>query len=225
MYAPATRTITRRNIKATESAMRGLNGLGQIPLPIGNVDAGFKALFDWITGKTGEYKEEATRFAENAVKIFYGLEPDCSMPPPGIPIVPGTNENRFCSASVAGLIERCQLTNARNLLEQTKNQFTSRMNVANDPVAPFIKNWWNQYGQNDYSGLTLKISSATGSCGLVGQVPPICGTGMTFNTTLMKCIPTGDGGGGGGGLNLSNMSGPIMIMAIAGIAMLIISRR
>lgn len=227
MYQQATRTITRRNIKATETRLRG--GLGQVLPTI--VDPGFKAIFDWITGKTGEYKLEATSFAENAVKVFYGLEPDCSMPPAGIDIVPGNPTPRFCSASVAGEIERCHLSDASSLLSQTKSMFTTRMNNPADPVAPYIKRWYDQYGVNDFSNLQLKINSASATCGLVGQVPKICPQGYTFSPSLLKCV-NADGQTippttttPGGGLNLSSMSGPIMMMAFAGIAMLILSRR
>lgn len=232
MYAPqATRTITRRNIKATESRIRGLSALGDWTDILNNstqqqpsTDLGFKALIDWITGRSGEYKLQATSFAENAVKTMYGKEPDCSMPPPGIPIIPKNPTPQFCGGSIAGMIERCRLSDASSVLNGIKQQFMTRMN-SSDPVAPYIRNWWNQYGQNDFSNLTLKIQSSQSTCGGISQVPPICGAGRHWEMSRMQCVSDSEGGG----INPSESgmfnSTTIMIMAIAGIAMMMLSKR
>src|SRR5258705_11071604 len=125
-------TITRQQIKMVENGMRqrvGINphtlkGLGfPLALPTApppssppiaatstNQSISFQQFWDLLTGRIGTLKIEATQFVEGMVRIMYGLEADCRMPTPGLPIIPNNTTPTFCNASIAGMIERCRLT-------------------------------------------------------------------------------------------------------------------
>ena len=126
-------------------------------------------IFRFLTGQDGQLKIEATQFAEGAVRVFYGLEPGCAMPPPNLGITPGkTPPYTFCASSVAGMIERCQLQNAAQLLQLIQQKFQQAM--SQQPVGPYIARWWTEYGQHDVLSLTSIIQSAQSKCGVT--VPP-----------------------------------------------------
>lgn len=200
-YIPRTQTITRRTIKRVETRMNGLGFVDPVSLSFlaTSGDSSFKAIIDWITGKTGELKIQATQFAENAVKAMYGLDPDCRMPTPGIPIVPMAQPPRFCVASIAGMIERCRLADASSSLTMLKNRFTTEMNSGSQ-MAPYVKRWYDEYGRNDMSNLEQLITNARATCGIGGGGPiitptpvPVPGGGYTcpqnyrYNPTMERC--------------------------------------
>lgn len=220
-------TITRQQIKAVENRMRaraaayqsrrGFRGLGRIgrigqfeqitqvanSVATNTGDNSLQALINWLTGKTGELKITATQFAESMVKLMYGIGEDCHLPPPGLPIIPNNPTPTFCAGSVAGMIERCQTGQASNLLNSIKQQFAekTRKNVNGTWVyqeGPYVYNWLQQYGNNDFSNLSSKIASAGGACGIGGgsiTPNPIPGPGGSFtcpqnyryNPTMERC--------------------------------------
>ena len=181
-------TITRSQIKQVENGMRirmGMNpntlkGLGfPIPTPppsnsppinqtSTNQSISFQQFWDFITGRSGTLKIEATQFVEGMVRLMYGLEPDMRMPTPGIQVIPNNTTPSFAAGSIAGMIERCRLTEAQSTLNAMNSEFQSRMNNTQDPLAPYIKRWWDEYGRNDYSNLSTKITSGRATCGLTG---------------------------------------------------------
>jgi hypothetical protein len=233
MYQPRTQTITRRTIKRVETRLTGLGRLSgfSIPLPTQppassppinptstNSSISFEQFWNLLTGRVGELKIEATQFVEGMVRIMYGLEGDCSMPQPGIPIVPNNTSPRFCAASIAGMIERCRLTEAQSALNAMSSEFQSRMNNPNDPIAPYIKRWWDDYGRNDLSGLTTKISSARGTCGVTGDIPKLCTAPMIWSATQFKCVYPTEGGTSGGTTTI------MMVAAFAVLAMFMMKR-
>jgi hypothetical protein len=183
-----TQTITRRTIKRVETRLKGIGSLGQFDLLSGTATGSLKALVDWITGRTGQLKLTATEFAEGMVKVMYGLDPDCRMPEPGIPIVAGTPTPKFCAGSIAGMIERCRLSDAQASLDQVKAQFAEKTRKTSTGYVyeegPYVQNWVNQYGNNDFSNLATKITAARATCGVGGGgtvvPPPIPGPGGTF---------------------------------------------
>jgi hypothetical protein len=133
-----------------------------------------KAFLGWLTcGPTSAcaLKVSATQFAEGIVKLCYGLEPGCTLPPGGIPIVPGANPPKFCASSVAGLIERCDLYNANIVLQRTQALMQQKLNVTSDPVTPYVKNWYNQYGVATFSDLQSHLTAAQSQCGAAASQP------------------------------------------------------
>lgn len=208
MYNRQTQTITRRTIKRVETRLRGLGGvghLGQFDLLTSSATGAFKDLLDWITGRVGELKVTATEFVEGMVKTMYGREPGCTMPEPGIPIIAGANPPKFCAGSIAGMIERCRLSDAQNSLDTIIRQFDERTRRNSSggyiyPEGEFVKRWMDQYWNNDRSNLTTAITTARAVCGLGGGGPvitpaPIPGPGGTFtcppnwryNATMERC--------------------------------------
>lgn len=197
-YIPRTQTITRGTIKRVETRLQN-HGMGFIdPASIAFLstsgDASFKAIIDWITGKTGQLKIQATQFAENAVKAMYGLDSDCRMPQPGLPIVPMASPPKFCVASIAGMIERCRLTDASSSLSMLKTRFTAEMNSGSE-MAPYVKRWYDEYGRNDMSNLEQIITNARATCGIGGGGPVItptpvdgkCPQNFKFNPLTERC--------------------------------------
>lgn len=230
-----TRTITRQTIKGVETTLRG-GRLGFIdPVTISflttSADSSFKALIDWLTGKVGQLKIQATTFAENAVKAMYGLDPDCRLPEPGIPIVPMAQPPKFCTASIAGMIERCRLSDASSSLNLLKTRFTQEMNSGSE-VAPYIKRWYDEYGKNDFANLEQIISNARATCGIGGggtgvtpvPVPgptgPTCPPNWKYNPVAERCdyvLP---------GIQTGMSSTTLMIMAgMAAVALFAFMRR
>jgi hypothetical protein len=133
----------------------------------------------FLTNQTGQLKVQATQFAEAAVPLFYGLEPNCAMPPGGLPVTPGANPPKFCASSVAGMIERCQLAQAQQLLNLIQSKFQQA--ISSQPQeGPYIARWWNEYGSPGSLQLSAIIQSAqaSGTCAYVpptggGSYPPI----------------------------------------------------
>ena len=185
-------------------------------------------VIDWITGRTGQLRIQATQFAENMVKLMYGLEPDCALPPPGIPVVANNREPRFCAGSIAGNIERCKLYEAQNSLTYISNALTQKANSTTDPAAPYIKRWFDEYGRNDISNLGAIIQSARATCGIQGIIPQfqtpiqICPSGSSWSQLQARCVP-----GGGGGISESGFLTPttLIIAALIGIGLLFMSKR
>ena len=214
MYQPITQTITRGTIKRVESRIRGLQGvrgtrglrnLGQFDILSSSATGAFKDLLDWITGRTGQLKVTATDFVEGMVKTMYGREPGCAMPEPGIQIIAGANPPKFCAGSIAGMIERCRLSDAQNSLDTIIRQFDERTRRDSSgnymyPEGEFVKRWMDQYWNNDRSNLTTAITTGRATCGIGGGGPvvvpsPIPGPGGTFtcppnyryNPTMERC--------------------------------------
>ena len=191
-------TVTRQQIKAVENRMRrrvaGLrsHNLGQLPIPLpSGADLNLKAIWEWISGYQGQLKIQATTFAENAVKMMYGTEPNCGMPPSGIPVVPLADPPKFCAASVAGQIERCRLSDASNSLSMIKSKFTSEMSSGSE-IAPYVKRWYDEYGRNDFTNLEMLINNSKAACSGGGTITPVpvggnCPPGYKYNATMERC--------------------------------------
>jgi len=241
---PRTQTISRRTIKGVESRIRGYAGMRgladvvsvttpdwQLGTPLGNVGGtgtsqGFtlSQFMDIISGRAGERKVEATQFAEGMVKLMYGLEPDCRMPQPGIPVVANANPPKFCGSSVAGAIERCRLNEASASLNYINQQLQSRSNDGSQ-TAPLIKNWFDQYGRNDISSLNGIILASRAVCGTIGTIGKVCQTGYHWDFSRLQCVPgeTGSGGVIGSGEGLSTNT--IMLMGAAALAFVFLMKR
>src|SRR6185295_14318666 len=200
MYTPITQTITRRTIKRVENRLKGLRDVtATIPdwslgTPLGTIGSSgssqslsFATFMDILSGRRGELKIEATQFAEGMVRLMYGLEPNCGMPTPGLPIVAGANPPRFCSTSVAGAIERCRINEASASIAYVDQQLQRRSSDGTQ-MAPLILNWYNQYGRNDVSYLNGVILTARGACGITGGLPKLCPSPQVWSTTQLKCI-------------------------------------
>ena len=227
-----TQTITRRTIKRVENRLKGL---GQLDLLGNSASGALKEIVDWITGKTGQLKVTATVFSEGMVKIMYGLDPDCRLPEPGIAIIPGNPTPRFCAGSIAGMIERCRLSDAQASLDQIKTQFAEKTRKAGTGYVyeegQYVDRWLNEYGHNDFSNLATKITAARATCGVGGGgggVPaPIPGPGGTFtcpvnwkyNISTERCdyvLP---------GIQTGISSQTLMIMAAAAAIFLFVMKR
>jgi hypothetical protein len=206
-----TQTISRRTIKRVESQIQGLGNLrsvgnlGQFDLLSSTAMGPLKDLLDWITGRTGQLKVTATEFVEGMVKVMYGLEPGCSMPEPGIQIVAGANPPKFCAGSIAGMVERCRLSDAQTSLDTIQRQFTDRTARNSSggwiyPEGEFVKRWMDEHWSNDKSNLTNAITTGRAICGIGGGGPvvtpsPIPGPGGTFtcppnwryNASMERC--------------------------------------
>lgn len=226
-----TRTITRRTIKGIEGLGRAGDGMGFIDpatatFLASSADSSFKAIIDWITGKSGQLKIQATQFAENAVKAMYGLDPDCRMPSPGIPVVPMASPPKFCVASIAGMIERCRLSDASSSLSMLKNRFQTEMSSGSE-MAPYVKRWWDEYGRNDISNLEQLITNARATCGIGGGGPivtPIpvdgkCPANFVFNPNTERCDYVAPSIGGGG------FSSTTLMMLVAGAALFLFAMK
>ena len=230
MYQPITQTITRRTIKRVENRLqgrlRGLRGLS-IPYPqntppisgtSSNGSISFGDFWSFINGELGQLKIEATQFAEGMNRLFYGMEPGCTNPVPNIPVVPNNPTPRFCASSVAGMIERCRISEARIGLQSISTQFQQRMSNSSDPAAPYISRWWNEYGQNNVSSLTAIIANSGGTCGVTGDIPKLCTAPMIWSATQFKCVYPTEGGTSGGTTTI------MMVAAFAVLAMLMMRR-
>lgn len=196
MYQPRTQTITRRTIKRVETRLTGfgnlrsVGNLGQFDILSSTALGPLKDLLDWITGRTGQLKVTATDFVEGMVKVMYGRDPGCTMPEPGIPIIAGANPPKFCAGSIAGMIERCRLSDAQTSLDTVDRQFQTRTqrNTSGGwmyPEGEFVKRWMDEHWNNDKSGLTTAITTGRAVCGIGGGgpvviPPPIPGPGGTF---------------------------------------------
>jgi hypothetical protein len=133
-----------------------------------------KAFLGWLTcGPTSAcaLKVTATQFAEGIVKLCYGLEPGCALPPGGIAIVPGANPPKFCSYSVAGLIERCDLYNASIVLNRAQSLMQQKLTVTSDPVTPYVQRWYDQYGPATFNDLKSHLAAAQAVCGAAASQP------------------------------------------------------
>ena len=226
-YIPRTQTITRRTIKRVENVQRmGFIDPASVTMLASSGDAAFKAIIDWITGRTGQLKIQATQFAENAVKTMYGLDPDCRMPTGGIPVVPMASPPKFCVASIAGMIERCRLSDATNSLSMLKNKFQAEMGTQSE-MAPYIKRWWDEYGRNDISNLEMLITNARATCGIGGGGPTVtptpvdgkCPTNFRFNPTTERCDYIAPG------IETGISTNTMMIMAAFALVMVFAMRR
>lgn len=182
------------------TSLQGLAGLGSdvgISLPGGSStpEEGvnfIQKLIGWITGGTGQLKEAATMKAERYVRQMYGLEGSCELPPPGLPIIPKKTPPTFCATSIAGMIERCQVTAA-----ETTFNFLKQSMVLAAGKDPLFNNWYQQYGLDDISHLSGVIASAKSVCGLTSYLPSFWPGG--FNASGMPITSTGGGSGSGGG--------------------------
>lgn len=236
-------TITRTQIKAIETGMRrryGMRGLRDVTAtlpdwklgtPVGTVGStgtsqsfSLQSFMDLISGRSGQFKVEATQFAEGMVKLMYGLEPNCGMPQGGIPVVAGANPPHFCGGSVAGAIERCRLTEASASLAYVDRQLQLRSAEATQ-TGPLIRSWYNQYGRNDISNLNGVILTSRGVCGTIGTIGKVCQTGYHWDFSRLQCIPGETGGGGiiGSGEGISTNT--IMLIAAAGLAAIFLLKR
>lgn len=187
-----TQTITRRTIKRVENRLNGLSSvgnLGQFDLLSSSATGAFKELLDWITGRTGQLKVNATEFVEGMVKTMYGREPGCTMPESGIQIIAGAQPPKFCAGSIAGMIERCRLSDAQISLDTISRQFTERTTRNSSggwvyPEGEFVKRWMDEHWNNDKANLTTAITTGRATCGIGGGpviIPaPIPGPGGTF---------------------------------------------
>jgi hypothetical protein len=241
-----TQTITRRTIKRVENRLNGVGSLGffdpisatmLLSAASGSGSFDFQAVVDWLLGRTGQLKVTATKFAESMVKVMYGLEPDCALPPPGIPIVPGNPEPKFCSGSIAGMIERCRLTDAQNTLNGVKDQFAekTRKNAQGAYVfeeGQYVARWLSDYGNNDFSNLATKITAARATCGIGGggtTVTPTpvpkpgggftCPQNYRYNPTMERCdyvLP---------GIETGMSSNTMLIMAAVAMAFIFAMKR
>lgn len=221
-----TQTITRRTIKNTETRLKGLSslrGLINLPPPPSNTppiastssngSISLSDFWNFINGSLGQLKIDATQFAEGMNRLFYGLEPGCTNPTPGIPVVANSSTPRFCSTSVAGMIERCRLYEAGNGLSSISTQFQQRMN-STDPAAPYIKRWWDEYGRNNVSVLSATIATAGGTCGITGEVPKLCTEPLVWSAAQLKCVPRGTTEPGGGISSTVVIGGAIALVAL-----------
>jgi hypothetical protein len=193
-YIPRTQTITRRTIKRVESQLKGL---GQFD--ISGAYGSFKAILDWISGRSGELKVTATEFAEGMVKLMYGVGDSCGMPPAGLPIIANNPSPTFCAGSVAGMIERCRISDAQFTLDSIKSQFAEKTRKSGTSwiyeEGPYVKAWQDQYGNNDFSNLATKITAARATCGIGGGGPVItpvpvdgrCPPNFRFNPATERC--------------------------------------
>jgi hypothetical protein len=129
---------------------------------------------------------------------MYGLEPDMRMPTPGIPVIPNNPAPSFAAGTIAGMIERCRLTEAQSALNSMSSEFQQRMINSQDPQGPYIKRWWDEYGRNDVSNLTTKITSARGTCGLTGELPKLCTSPLVWSASQFKCVYPSETTPGGG---------------------------
>lgn len=155
-----------------------------------------KAFIGWLTcGPTSAcaLKVNATQFAEGIVRLCYGLEGGCSLPPPGIPVVPGANPPKFCASSVAGLIERCDLNSAQTVLIRVQSLMQQKLGVTQDPVTPYVKNWYNQYGIQTFADLNARLAEGRSKCttlvntggGGSTTFPPSTGTSSSITPLLI----------------------------------------
>lgn len=145
----------------------------------------FKLFSDWL--QRGELKIQATAKAEEFVRHFYGLEPGCTMPTPGIPIEPGGKH--FCAESVAGMIERCELAKAHEFLAFLERNM--REQSARDT---YFARWVNQYGNADIIYLNGRISAAKTKCPGTVPIPtpipaPLPGPTPLPTPTQMNIMP------------------------------------
>lgn len=175
-----------------------MNGLGETTPAqsiISAVTSFFGPVFSIISNaiKRGADKEAATAFAESANKMFYGMEPGCGTPIPNIQVVAGTSSPRFCASSVAGEIERCQLSQASQTLTAIRNLFQQKISTDRE-VGPYVQRWLDQYGNTNFSTLQNIISSSGMTCGGVSQLPggsntlpyyPPTSTGFDTTTILI----------------------------------------
>ena len=226
-----TQTITRRTIKRVENRLKGLGDVTatvpdwKLGTPAGTIGStntsgsiSMSTFWDILTGRQGQLKIDATQFAEGMVRLFYGLDPSCTMPPGGIPVVPNASAPRFCPTSVAGAIERCRITEASSSLLYAERQLQTRSSDGT-PMAPYIKAWYDQYGRNDVSYLNGIIVSARSVCGITGEIPKFCTAPMVWSSTQLKCVYPGEGGSTGG------MSQTVMMVAVLGFAALMMMKR
>lgn len=227
-------TVTRQQIKQVENRMRArVAGLGRISGPISlpypsssppisgtstNGSISFGDFWNFINGTLGQLKIEATQFAEGMNRLFYGMEPGCTNPVPNIPVVPNNPTPKFCSTSVAGMIERCRTTEATMGLNSITTQFQQRMANSSDPAAPYIQRWWNEYGQNNVSVLTSTIANARGTCGITGEIPKLCTAPQVWSAIQFKCVYPSEGGTSGGTTTM-------MMIAVLGLAAVMMMRR
>lgn len=237
-------TVTRTQIKAVENRMRGrlaaiqgfrsgMRGLGdwtdifggsgtsQTPPISGTQTNGQIQWSDFMNMlRGGQLKIEATQFVEGMNRLFFGMEPGCTNPVPNIPVVPNNPTPKFCSSSVAGMIERCRTTEASTGLQSIVTQFQQRMSNPNDQTGVYIRRWWQEYGQNNISNLTATIANARGACGVTGDIPKLCTSPQTFCTPLMKCVYPGECPSVPGG----NTTTIMMIAAMGLLAMMLMRR-
>lgn len=231
-----TQTITRRTIKRVESRLKGLGDwvdylgpygsnapggtTGTTLPPIGGTSTNgqieWQDFLKFLRG--GQLKIDATQFVEAMNRVFYGMEPGCTNPVPNIPVVANNSAPKFCASSIAGMIERCRLTEANMTLSSVNTQFQSRMNNQSDPMAPYIKRWWDQYGATNVSSLTAIIAGGAATCGVIGSIPKLCTSPQVWSATQFKCVyPTEPGQSGG--------VTTIMMFAVLGFAALMMMRR
>jgi hypothetical protein len=131
------------------------------------------------------FKVLATAKAESFVKSMYGLAPDCTLPPPGLPIVPGGTH--FCSNSIAGMIERCNLAQAQQYL----GWLTQQMQQLAQQDPHYFGQWFTVYGIHDIPYLQSKIVEATALCaGMAAQSPSPTGTSLTNPGAALGGIST-----------------------------------
>ena len=197
MYTqPRTSTITRRTIKRVENRLKGFSGIiedvfgsSSTTPPISGTSTNQQIGWDDFLGmlRGGQLKIDATQFAEGMNRLFFCMEPGCTNPVPNIPVVPNNPTPRFGATSVAGMIERCRINEARNGLSYISSEFQRRMSSASDPMAPYIKRWWDEYGRNNVSSLNAIIANAAGTCGLVGEVPKVCTAPQIWCTSKLRC--------------------------------------
>lgn len=190
----------------------------------------FQAILNWLTGKVGELKIQATQFVESLVRMMHANLRDGCAVTPSAPL-PGRNSQTpaFCEGSVQGMIERCRLGEAGALLEKIKTELLSRAS-GSSPDAPYVRRWVDQYWGNDYSNLSVAIVAARATCGLVGTVPKACQAGYEWDFGRFQCVPKGTTGGGiigngdgGDGINLQSMLPIAIVAGMAGIALLAFS--
>jgi hypothetical protein len=196
---PRTQTITRRTIKRVENRLNGLADVTattpdwKLGTPVGTIGStstsgsiSMQQILDLLSGRLGQLKIDATQFAEGMVRLFYGMEPGCTMPQPGIPVVPNNSSPKFCATSIAGAIERCRINEASSSLLYAERQLQTRSNDGT-PMAPYIKAWYDQYGRNDISYLNGVIVSARSVCGVVGDIPKVCTAPQIWCSSKLRC--------------------------------------
>ena len=190
-----------------------LRGLGQCAEPVScGIMAGAQLAQTVINywkqqSANNRNKVIATEEANAYSRAVYGLQPECSQPTGGIPVIPGTTDYKFCEASVAGLIERCRIDEAAvyfgflvNDMQQLSNQFS------------YFRNWFNVYGIGMVGDIQAKIMSARQVCGAPLEPFPTNGGGA----------PTG---GGGVSVGVSFDTKTLMLLGAGLMAVFIISNR
>ena len=158
----------------TRTQIKRVGSLGQAPVAVA-LQVG-QDLFNYFMAQSvnNRMKTFATTEAEGFVKAFWSHDP-CGDPKASIQNWNPNPQTRlsqittypnpspiFCEDCVAGMIERCNLSDASEFLQWLAQSMTAQ--AQRDPTQGRFLNWYNEYGMGTIMDATLALQKAESLC-------------------------------------------------------------